>query len=669
MAQASPSAAPFSALAIALFAALVLGCLAAPDLGYLDAGELGTASFVLGVPHPTGFALDMLLFRLGAMLPLGTIAWRQNVMVALIAAAALGLLFALVVRLAARAGLAPDRATNAGALLAVAGLGCWPTFLGTALAVEVYSTSLLLVALAGYGALRGGRHALLLFPAAGLAAGAHVTAAMMILPIGAALLLSLPAERRRALLLAGLPLAAVCALVVSYLPLASLRQPVMDWGDPETPAALLGHLTGARIRSSFSAEMLGGDREAVARMLGQLAELWPLFPTALLGLALAARKIRGVGLLLLLLLLGDLCYAVWIHPMGIEARQVGHLLVAVLALLSGLGAAALLHLAQGRRPAWRLAAGTAVFVLCISVAARVPADAFLERYAPVELHGSGGPLATLPPRAVLLCSSDDLCAGSLFAVHVEAVRPDLAVAPAQHLWDPSVLRRLQDLPALGSRSAGAVPPFEKRREAARAAVRALATRPSPRPLFWESDEPLRDAGFRDAVEVSRVVPFLTVVDRGLDGPVRQTPVPPDPVRGLDEQRQARFQGGAPVSERARAAWARAYEQVGRGALRSGRSGPAVVAMSRSTELTPHRAVAWTNLGVALQDAGDLQGAEQAQRRAIALDPARPTPWVNLARLALARGDRETARSVLDLSRRSGIEDPRLERLRQQLGGP
>jgi hypothetical protein len=666
MAEASRDTALSPALAVGLISALALVCLAAPDLGYGDAGELGTASFVLGVPHPTGFPLDMLLLRLGALLPLGTVAWRQNMVVALIAGAALGLLFELAARIADRVGIAPGRGGYAGALLAVAALGCWPAFFGSALAVEVYCTSLLLGALAGYGALRGGRHALLVFLAAGLAAGAHVTALLVILPVAVALLLSLPAGKRLALLRAGLLLAALCALVVSYLPLASLRDPVMDWGDPESPGALLAHLSAARIRSAFGGEMLGGDQEALLRFGDQLVELWPLLVPAVLGCVFAMARARGMTLLLLLLLVGDFCYAVWIHPMGIEQRQVGHLLAAVLALFSGLGAAALIRSAW-RRPALRLAAGLTVFVLCIAMAARVPGDTFFDRYTPAELHAGGGPLAALPPRAVLLCWSDGVCGGSLFALHVERVRPDLGVAPAQHLWDPTVVRRLGRLPALGQNaSSRTAPPLEKRRDAARARVRALAGQPAPRPLFWETDEPLRDAGFRGAMEISGVAPFLRVAEKGKEPGMRQNRER-DPIQEIDRLRGARLLRGEPAAELARAAWARAYDRAGRGALSSRRHGWAVAAMSRAVELTPLRAVAWINLGVALQAAGDLPAAEATQRRAIEIEPTRPTAWVNLARFTLARGDRKTARSILDLARESGIRDPRLERLRRRLG--
>ena len=73
-------------------AVLVLSWLAFEDVGFRDAGELGTAAAGLGIAHPTGFGVDLLVLRALGFLPLGHHAFRQNLMVAWEAAAALGLL-------------------------------------------------------------------------------------------------------------------------------------------------------------------------------------------------------------------------------------------------------------------------------------------------------------------------------------------------------------------------------------------------------------------------------------------------------------------------------------------------------------------------------------------------------------------------------------------------
>ena len=77
---------------ISLSAALFLGAFAlylktlAPTVTFGDSGELIAAINCLGVPHPTGFPLFMLLGKLFSMLPFANPAFRVNVMSAVFAA-------------------------------------------------------------------------------------------------------------------------------------------------------------------------------------------------------------------------------------------------------------------------------------------------------------------------------------------------------------------------------------------------------------------------------------------------------------------------------------------------------------------------------------------------------------------------------------------------------
>src|SRR6185503_4816158 len=51
-----------------------------------DSGDLLAASATLGIPHPTGYPLFVLLGRLATFLPLGTMAFRINLIAAFLAA-------------------------------------------------------------------------------------------------------------------------------------------------------------------------------------------------------------------------------------------------------------------------------------------------------------------------------------------------------------------------------------------------------------------------------------------------------------------------------------------------------------------------------------------------------------------------------------------------------
>jgi tetratricopeptide (TPR) repeat protein len=652
----SGAAQPGPGPAVAIGSALILTAFALADVGFRDSGEIGTAGHVLGVAHPTGFAVDLLLLRAAGLLPLGHIAFRQNLCCALAGAAALGLLAAACDLLARRLGVAQRAARWIGAALAAAGLLCWRTFSASALGVEVYSLALAASLLALAGAARGGAASRLGLCVVAFAPGMHSTAGLFALLVSVGVALRRGSQRAFALLSAAAPGLLAGALIVSYLPLASLRDPPIDWGDPEDAAGVLAHLTASRIRAAYRSEMLSPDATGPLEVVQQLFELWPLAPLALLALVVGVRRKPLAVLAPALLLSADLTYAVWINPMGAGDRQVGHMAGAALALLAGLGAALLCELARTRFGKRGLVAACALPAAVVAVSiARVPRTELGDGHAAAELYGSGGPLAAMPPRALLLCSSDDLCAASLFALHVEAVRPDAEVLPAQHLWDATVLRRLRGAPdprALVMRA----PRPEQRASAAQQALVALLER-APRPILLEVSRPL--PGVRVRAAASPAPPYFLVTaadDRGLSAQAG--------LLRLDRARRARLPSGTPQGSYARMAWSRAYSALGEQA--AARPDVAIRALRTAIELTPSRAVAWTNLGVALEQKGQLDLAIDATRRAIQLEPARPVGWVNLVRLISRHGGPARAAEVLELARRAGIRDRRLDELARAL---
>lgn len=90
---------------------LYVSCLA-PTVTYDgDCGELISASWRLGIAHPTGYALYCLAGKSFAMLlPFGEVGWRYNLFSALCGALAVGLLAATLVRLVGPAGGTPGPA-------------------------------------------------------------------------------------------------------------------------------------------------------------------------------------------------------------------------------------------------------------------------------------------------------------------------------------------------------------------------------------------------------------------------------------------------------------------------------------------------------------------------------------------------------------------------------
>lgn len=643
----SPGFVPFAVAAVAA------GWLAADDVGFRDAGELGAAGFRLGVAHPTGFACDLLLLRAASLVPLGHIAFRHNALIALQAALCLGLLAQIAIELLDRLGVQSRAARWVAAVVAAGALCGWATFERTALTTEVYTLALLLVALAAFGVVRGGRARALPLCVVGLAPGLHVTAGLYALLLAVA---SCAGLGRRALrfVLTRAPGAVACALAIAYLPLASLRNPPIDWGDPETPARVLAHLTAARIRSAYHAEMLGAAPDFMYSIAAQWLELWPALLLALCAFVLGLRKDRVALLGPAALIAADLAYAAWINPMGAGDRQVGHAAGAALVVLAGLGAALLCARMPARvQPfaAALLIAGGAFLPL------RLPAGELADGYAASELVGSGGPLAQVPPRSIVVCSDDDACAGGFFALYVEQVRPDVSVVPAQHLWDPTVRRQLYGTSLKRARE----PTVDERAAVADAVLRRLASGQEPRPVLFTDADSWTRAHAAGSPHASSLVPY----------------VQRDPARvgaaallaALDARATARFatSGRAAVirGPHARAAWSTAYGVLGKTVLGSAPRA-AVAALQRAAQLDPERVTAWSNLGVALEAIGELRAAEQSYLRAIALDPSRPTPWVNVARLRARAGQRASALTSIRAAHANGVQDPRLSQLEQEL---
>jgi tetratricopeptide (TPR) repeat protein len=637
---------------------LLLTWHAAADVAVGDSGEIGGAAFSLGVAHPTGFPLDMLLLRAFALLPLGPIAWRENIGVACIASGAVTGLARLTLWLAAELGISLIGGAAIGALVASCALLGFQTFLVSALAVEVYSSALLLVICAALA--RRSRGAVL-YAWFGLALAAHVTAALLMLPLLAADAISCW-KRRVAVPRWLLPRAASLAtgaLLIAYLPLAARRDSAFDWGDPETLHGLWRHLSAARIREAYADDMFANAQQGAPglALLTQLAQHAWLFLPASIGLLALWRARRASALTLLAVLSLDLGYAVWVNPMGIAERQLGHASGALLALLAGLGCAwAIRALALRSRGLAGVASclGCALALLLL-VAADWPQPA--DGYAVAERYGASSPLLHLAPRAIYACSTDSGCASALFAVYAEGVRPDAAVVPAQHLWDPTVTRRLTG-PAASEHSA--LLPAAQRRERAERTLHELMRSTQRRPLYLENLPLSAAGGFGIGLDC---VPWLEVTPQTLAAGVAERAL-----QRLALLERARFGARGPDSALARTLWASAHDELGKTCLANGARAAALRALQGAVELTPERAVAHSNLGVAFESQGDFAAALRETRRALELDPSRPTPWLNLARLMLHTTGRAAALAVLGAAEKQ-VRDPRLTALRGALLAP
>ena len=122
------------ALLLGLAALAVYWRTLAPDILYGDSAEFQTLAYTLGIAHPTGYPVYLYLGRLIGSLPIGTLAFRINLLSAVGAAVTVALLYIL--------GRFVTHNRSA-ALLAAAALAMSYTFWSQAVIAEVYTVGLM----------------------------------------------------------------------------------------------------------------------------------------------------------------------------------------------------------------------------------------------------------------------------------------------------------------------------------------------------------------------------------------------------------------------------------------------------------------------------------------------------------------------------------------------
>lgn len=413
----------------------------APTVTLVDSGELALAARDLGVAHPPGTPLWVMLAHVAALVPWGNVAERVAAASAVFAALAAGLLV-LVAREAVLA-LFPDgeRVSDEASQrwiglvpAGVAGLGfafsrsLW----SYATVVEVYTLNVVLILAVLLCLLRWGRSGrdLPLYAAAavfGLALGVHHVTVALTLPSLAVLAYRASGRRvlrGRRLLIVGAAAALAMVAVYAYLPWAAARRPVFNWGNPSSLERVVWHVTGRQYQSYFeaSSQAMAKELAAFARLVARQfgPTFFPIVPAlGLVGVAWLWRRDRSMVVALALLLGANVAFGV-AYVIG-EDKDAYYLpsFVAI-ALAAAFGVQALLSWVQRQRPL--AAAGLATIPILGLVSAYPYADR--SRYFVAEDYASSA-LAAVEPGGMLLTGEWQLYAPLLYYKEVDGVRPDV----------------------------------------------------------------------------------------------------------------------------------------------------------------------------------------------------------------------------------------------------
>jgi len=468
-----------------LVALLLYSWTLAPTVTLTDSGELIVVARGLGIAHPPGVPLWIILAHLASLVPLGNVAQRINFSSALFAAltcAMLTLVVAEVIITASYLAAAKRRkrgtkkieelgvthpmvaapALGAGLLLAFS-----RTLWSYATITEVYALNTLLILVICFLMLRWRRwivedrmhistvsnpgqvtrHDAFLYSAAlifGLALGVHHVTVALTLPAVAVIVFRTQGVRfftsRRFVYAALISIGALVA-VYAYLPLAASRSPVINWGHSRSLQEIWWHLTGRQyqVYFSFKPEIMGEQFAEFCRMA--LREFgFPWLPLSLVlafaGLTDAFKRDRTIFWFLLTIVIADLAYALSYEIA--EDKDAYYLPTFIsIAIAAGLGIRWLIRSAVSKSlPVAKPSLAAVVAVLVVSTIALTANWPFNNRRRYFIAHDYvDNLLKAIAPNGLLLTLDWQVVSPMFYAQEIEHLRPDVKVV------DINLLRR------------------------------------------------------------------------------------------------------------------------------------------------------------------------------------------------------------------------------------
>jgi hypothetical protein len=442
----------------------------APSVMFIDAGELAAAAHTLGIPHPTGYPLFVMLAWLWQLMPIGTVIYRLN----LFSAVCSGISVAFFVRfLSAMLGRMQASRLNTQSdtddhtseppaqsalplrqIVSVVGgliLGFGGTFWSGAVSIEVYSLHALFLSLllwlfvtaldAGPEARPGGARWLMFAFVLGLSFTNHGTTVTLAPAFLTLFFLTYGfggrAWKRIAI---AIPPFLVGLLPFLYIPLRAAAHPPLNWGNISNAGEFFAHISGKlyRIWMFTGLEVPSIQLRLFAQRLPFEFGFLLLIP-ALAGIVISFRRHRRIAWFLLLLFLGCVAYAVNYAIFDIASYFL--LAYFAVAVWAAIGLSAFLQWLQPRRIAYGLllvilALGAQFTVSFLDASAR--GNYLVEDYM-------RNCFRTMDQRAIVFSNQWNMfVAASMYYQQVEAFRTDVTVIDTHLLrrrWFIEQLRR------------------------------------------------------------------------------------------------------------------------------------------------------------------------------------------------------------------------------------
>jgi hypothetical protein len=235
-------------IAVFLVSFIVYLATLAPTISWGDSAEFVTVAYTMGIAHPSGYPLYTLISKLFTYLPVGSIAYRVNLVSALFGSLTVMLVFLVVAKITSR--FVP-------AILSSAFLAFSFVFWSQVVRAEVYALNaffltIIVLLLIRYDESRNIKFVYYTAFIYGLSLTNHLLSIILALPI-IYFVLSAGLTYRKILNFRVISFIIFFFLLgltpYLYLPLRSSQNPILDWGNPATIGNLVKHVSGYQYKN------------------------------------------------------------------------------------------------------------------------------------------------------------------------------------------------------------------------------------------------------------------------------------------------------------------------------------------------------------------------------------------------------------------------------------
>jgi tetratricopeptide (TPR) repeat protein len=599
----------------------------APTVTGEDSGEFIAAAYGWGVAHPSGYPLWTLLAGLFIrLIPIGSVAWKANLLSAVLASLAAGVL----ARLLQRFFSIPALISILGSICFACGNHLW----SQAVITEVYTLQILLTCLILYCFLAwyesGNLHYLywtaLCF---GLGLTNHHLTILLTPALFGFVLLYKP---RTFLSIKVWGICMICLglglLPYLYLPLASSHHPYMNWGSPDTWQSFLDHV----FRRQYSDDSMH-QPHTLSRFWEHSKTLWHwnteqytwiAVPFMLLGLGTYLRNKSTRPLILLMLgiflmntaVLGEIlnfsfdrqelfCFRVFVLPAYI---------ISAVWLITGcqtikIGCEKLF-------PTKPIGYILSVASICIITTATIwinfPKNN-MRHYYYAEDHANNI-LNSLETNAIIIPSGDHNTFPLIYLHYVQKVRPDILIADKYGYIEYDLYQSMPNAPQR-------ISTLQQRDE-----IEAYIIKTSNRPVYYMI-QPRLD--FLPDYAIASQGMLFRIYPANQDKPNLPTP----------HYRYRNIDGKASIQDHAASViLSEYYFSLAANALRANNTASALAYAEKTAQLSEGLKEEINNLGTLMAEFNQVQQAIKYFEKAATLDKQYLTPRWNLASLFKADGD-------------------------------